>query len=52
MILAIFSFDCGMMVIRYMDVWDGVVRYQFKSLPQYTTVCKSVLLWTFFWLVS
>jgi len=45
MILAIFSFDCGMMVIRYMDVWDGVARYQFKSMPQYTTVCKYVLLW-------
>jgi len=52
MILVIFSFDCGMMVIRYMDVWDEVARYQFKSMPKYTTVCKFVLLWTLFWLVS
>jgi len=44
MILAIFSFDCDMMVIRYMDVWDGVARYQSKSMLQYITDCKSVLL--------
>jgi len=33
-----FSYDCGMMIIKYMELWDGSWRFNGKNMPEYSTV--------------
>ena len=36
-----FNYDCGMMVIKYMELWDGSRRFNGKNIPKYSTVSSS-----------
>lgn len=29
------EYDCGLIVIKYMEIWEGVPRFDGKSMPQY-----------------
>jgi len=33
-----FSYDCGVMIIKYMELWDGSRRFNGKNMPEYSTV--------------
>ena len=43
--IIISKYDCGLMVIKYMELWNGVERFNRKIMSQYSTVCNVVLLW-------
>jgi len=47
MFLMFYRYDCGMMVITYMELWDGSRRFNGKNMPEYSTICNSlvILLW-------
>jgi len=41
---AFFSYDCGVMVLKYMELWDGVPKFDHSStMPEYTSVCFSFI---------
>jgi len=37
-------FDCGLLVIKYMEMWDGLCSFKGKNMPIYITVCKYLVL--------
>jgi len=39
-----YRYDCGMMVITYMELWDGSRRFNGKNMPEYSTICNSLVI--------
>jgi len=35
------NYDCGMMVIKYMELWDGSRMFNGNNMSVYSTVCNS-----------
>ncbi|QCE12469.1 hypothetical protein DEO72_LG10g3713 [Vigna unguiculata] len=34
--------DCGVLVLKFIEMWDGVSQFNGKALPDYTTTRKTV----------
>ena len=32
------SHDCGIYVLKYMEIWDGSIKWQDKTMPDYQRV--------------
>jgi len=43
--------NSSVMVIKFMELWDGVQRFDGKTMPQYSMVCNFGFLWTLMLLV-
>lgn len=37
-LLHVCRYDCGLLVLKYIEMWDGVAKYDGKTMPDYTSV--------------
>ena len=40
-LLMVCRYDCGLIVIKCMEVWDGVPQYDRKTMPELSSVSLS-----------
>jgi len=54
MFVIFYKYGCCMMVIKYMELWDGSRRCNGKNMLEYSTICNNlvILLWLYVFLVE
>jgi len=43
-IVVVFRYDCGIIVLQMMELWDGHKKFDGNTMPNYTNVSSSKLM--------